>query len=53
VGSLVWGVELRARQVGEATSEVLILGLQVPGAESGEATFLTPPGSRQIGSKVF
>ncbi len=54
VGSLVLGVlNFGPRQVGEVTSEVLILGVQVPGAESGEATFLTPAREAKIGSKVF
>lgn len=41
------------RIIGTVNSEVLILGVQVPGAESGEATFLTIPIDAKIGSKVF
>ena len=54
VGKLVVGVlNFPPRSVGEVTSEVLVLGVQVPGAESGEATFLTPAQEAKIGSKVF
>jgi tRNA-binding protein len=41
------------RQVGEVTSEVLVLGVQYPKAESGEATFVTPFCDAKIGSKLF
>ena len=41
------------RYVGDAVSEVLVLGVQYPKADSGEATFLTPAAEAKIGSKVF
>ncbi|WP_380039533.1 tRNA-binding protein [Deinococcus navajonensis] len=41
------------RKVGGVMSEVLILGVQVPGVSSGEATFLTPAREARLGSKVF
>lgn len=51
---LVFGVlNCSPRQVGNTTSEVLILGVQYPKAESGEATFITPFVQAKIGSKVF
>jgi len=54
VGQLVVGVlNFEARPIGEVASEVLILGVQVPGAESGEATVLTPLIAAKLGSKVF
>ncbi|EYB67243.1 tRNA-bin [Deinococcus phoenicis] len=54
LGQQVVGVlNFEARQVGEVMSEVLILGVQVPGAASGEATFLTPERDAKLGSKVF
>lgn len=52
--SLVLGVlNFEPRPVGDTTSEVLILGVQFPKAESGEATFVTPAESAKIGSKLF
>ncbi|GGJ67444.1 tRNA-binding protein [Deinococcus aquiradiocola] len=54
VGQQVLGVlNFPARQVGDVTSEVLILGVQVPGADSGEATPLVPLTAAKLGSKVF
>jgi tRNA-binding protein len=42
-GKLVLGVlNFEPRKVGDVESEVLILGVQYPKAESGEATFVTP-----------
>lgn len=41
------------RQIGNTTSEVLILGVQYPKAESGEATFITPCAEARIGGKLF
>jgi tRNA-binding protein len=41
------------RRIGEATSEVLVLGVQYPKAESGEATFITPMAPAKIGSRLF
>lgn len=42
-----------SRQIGDVISDVLILGVQYPKAESGEATFLTPAVQAKIGGKVF
>lgn len=55
VGALVLGVlNFEPRKIGETLSEVLILGVQFPTADSGEATFLTPATAvAKIGSKVF
>jgi len=54
VGQLVLGVlNFEPRQVGETVSEVLVLGVQYPKAESGEATFLSPAAEAKIGGKVF
>lgn len=51
---LVLGVlNFNPRQVGETTSEVLILGVQYPKAESGEATFVTPAAPAKVGGKLF
>ena len=51
---LVLGVlNIGARQMGPVTSEVLILGVQYPKAESGEATFVSPAVDANIGSKLF
>jgi tRNA-binding protein len=53
-GKLVLGVlNFEPRRVGETLSEVLILGVQYPKAESGEATFITPAVEAKIGSKLF
>lgn len=41
------------RQMGPVTSEVLIIGVQYPKAESGEATFVSPAVNAKIGSKLF
>lgn len=54
VGHLVIGVlNFEPRQVGDTVSEVLVLGVQYPKADSGEATFLTPAADSKIGGKVF
>ncbi|UBV42673.1 tRNA-binding protein [Deinococcus taeanensis] len=54
VGAQVLGVlNFEPRPVGDSVSEVLILGVQFPGAPSGEATFLTPAATAKLGSKVF
>ncbi|MFC4640264.1 tRNA-binding protein [Deinococcus hohokamensis] len=54
VGRQVVGVlNFAPRQIGDASSEVLVLGVQVPGADSGEATALTPLITAKLGSKVF
>ena len=53
--ALVFGVlNFEARSVGSTTSEVLILGVQVKKADSGEATFVTPYSQNvKLGSKIF
>ncbi|NOQ41642.1 MAG: tRNA-binding protein [Desulfuromusa sp.] len=51
---LVLGVlNFDPRQMGPVTSEVLIIGVQYPKAESGEATFVSPGVDAKIGSKLF
>ena len=51
---LVLGVlNFEPHQMGPVTSEVLILGVQYPKAESGEATFVSPAVNAKIGSKLF
>ena len=53
-GKLVMGVlNFEPRQIGNTVSEALILGVQIPGAESGEATIITPLIEAKIGSKMF
>jgi len=53
-GRLVLGVlNFGPRQMGPVTSEVLVLGVQYPRAESGEATFVSPAVNAKIGSKLF
>ncbi|MCK9173972.1 MAG: hypothetical protein M0O96_01650 [Desulforhopalus sp.] len=41
------------KKMGLVTSEVLVLGVQYPKADSGEATFVSPAGDAKIGSKLF
>lgn len=54
LGQQVMGVlNFSPRQIGETISEVLILGVQYPKAESGEATFITPAAPAKIGGKLF
>ncbi|GHF39058.1 tRNA-binding protein [Deinococcus metalli] len=54
LGRQVVGVlNFEPREIGGEASEVLVLGVQLPGAPSGEATFLTPAAEAKIGSKVF
>lgn len=51
---LVLGVlNFGPRLMGELVSEVLILGVQYPKAESGEATFITPLAEAKVGGKLF
>lgn len=51
---LVLGVlNFEPRSMGPVTSEVLIVGVQFPKAESGEATFVSPAVNVKIGSKLF
>lgn len=40
-------------QMGDVESEVLILGVQYPKADSGEATFITPAHTAKLGGKLF
>lgn len=54
VGSLVLGVlNFGTVKIGEVDSEVLILGVQYPKADSGEATFISPAADAKIGGKLF
>jgi len=41
------------RKIGDDISEVLVLGVQFPKADSGEATFITPAMETKIGKKLF
>ena len=51
---LVLGVlNFSPRTIGEVVSDVLVLGVQYPKADSGEATFITPSAEAKIGGKVF
>ena len=51
---LVLGVlNFELKQMGPVISEVLIIGVQYPKAESGEATFVSPAVNVKIGSKLF
>lgn len=51
---LVLGVlNFEPRQMGPVISEVLIVGVQFPKADSGEATFVSPAVNAKVGSKLF
>jgi len=51
---LVLGVlNFEPRAMGPVTSEVLVIGVQYPKADSGEATFVSPAVNAKIGSKLF
>jgi len=51
---LVLGVlNFEPRQMGDASSEVLVLGVQFPKSDSGEATFVSPAVEAKIGGKMF
>lgn len=53
-GQKVLGVlNFPPRQIGDVVSEVLILGLQYPKADSGEATPVVPMADAKIGGKLF
>jgi len=53
-GRLVLGVlNFEPRKMGPVISEVLVVGVQYPKAESGEATFVSPTVGAKIGSKLF
>lgn len=54
VGRLVLAVlNFPPRPMGNVISEVLVLGVQYPGRDSGEATFVSPAVTAKIGSKLF
>lgn len=51
---MVMGVlNFASKQIGEHTSEFLLLGVQYPKAESGEATPVTPLVETKVGGKLF
>jgi tRNA-binding protein len=53
-GRLVLGVlTFKPRPIGNVLSQALVLGVQYPKAESGEATFVSPAANAKIGSKLF
>jgi tRNA-binding protein len=53
-GKLVLGVlNFEIRQIGDINSEVLVLGVQYPKVDSGEATIITPLAEAKIGGKLF
>jgi len=54
VGKQILGLlNIGTREVGGIVSEFLCLGVQVPGALSGEATIVTPLVQCKLGSKLF
>lgn len=54
LNKLVLGIlNFEPRKIGDCLSEVLILGVQYPKADSGEATFITPMADAKIGGKLF
>lgn len=54
VGQLVLGVlNFEPRPIGDEISEFLMLGVQYPKADSGEATFITSAADAKIGGKLF
>lgn len=53
-GQKVLGVlNFEPRHIGDTISEVLILGVQYPKADSGEATFVAPLADAKVGGKLF
>ena len=51
---LVLGVlNFEPRKMGPVTSEVLVIGVQYPRADSGEATFVSPAVNAKVGSRLF
>lgn len=51
---LVLGVlNFEPKEMDGVVSEVLVIGVQYPKAESGEATFVSPAVNAKIGSKLF
>lgn len=54
IGKLILGVlNFGTIKIGDIDSEVLVLGVQYPKADSGEATFITPAADSKIGGKLF
>jgi tRNA-binding protein len=54
VGRQILGVlNFEPREIGEAVSDFLCLGVQFPKADSGEATIVTPMVEAKLGSKLF
>ena len=54
LGRLVLGVlNFPPRQMGPVVSEALVIGVQYPGKDSGEATFVSPAVNAKLGSKLF
>ena len=54
IGRQILGVlNFEPREVGGIVSEFLCLGVQIPKAESGEATIVTPMKDAKLGSKLF
>jgi tRNA-binding protein len=53
-GRLVLGVlNFEPMPIGEVVSEILVLGVQFPKAESGEATFISPAAFAKVGNRLF
>ncbi|MDA3903743.1 MAG: tRNA-binding protein [Desulfuromusa sp.] len=51
---LVLGVlNFEPKKMETVVSEVLVIGVQYPKAESGEAAFVSPAANAKIGSKLF
>lgn len=51
---LILGVlNFEPKAMGAVTSDVLVIGVQYPKADSGEATFVSPAVNAKIGSKLF
>jgi tRNA-binding protein len=46
-------LNFKPKEMEGVVSEVLVLGVQYPKAESGEATFVSPAVNAKIGSKLF
>ena len=54
IGRQILGVlNFEPREVGGVVSEFLCLGIQIPKADSGEATIVTPLKEVRLGSKLF
>lgn len=54
IGKQVMGVlNFAPRPIGDVQSEVLVIGIQFKGADSGEATPVTPLLEGKLGSKLF